>query len=154
MAKIPSQMLSSTCHRWALLAVLLVVSGTFACKPQRGAAPPDEAFRSFASAVRKGDVARVRDALSARTRELLQARLHPFSDGGAPVADVQAAALTFVTGVRQAPLGDVKVIRVDGDRAVLSVTSGSREGEQRLVKEDGLWKVDLTQFLESADGGW
>lgn len=137
-----------------LLGFALGLAGPLAgCKPQSRSDTPDQAFRTFAQAVRRGDLERVQEGLSARTKALLEARIRPLSDGGSPTAPLDAVALTFATGVRQAPLDEVKVIRSDAASAVVSVKAGSREGEQRLVLEDGRWKVDLAALLETTDGG-
>jgi hypothetical protein len=108
---------------------------------------PVTAYNALATSVEKGEYPKAYEALSAPTKQVLEARarqLSTDSDGG--VRDDPAALFISANGQSPAP-EEVRLVRSDGGRAVLSVRSPKGEREVVMVKEASGWKLDLTDAL-------
>ncbi|MFL5310576.1 MAG: hypothetical protein ACJ79H_09015 [Myxococcales bacterium] len=128
----------------------------FACKPAApppGAAGPVEAVQEFAAALQRGDPAGAHALLSSRTQreaEQIAARARTVAGdaGGVPESGRQ---MLFGSALPQGK-ADVHEISRQADVAQIEVVDKSgRARTYRVVREGGLWKVDLD--LLSADGG-
>ena len=128
-----------------LLLVLVVLAG---CRSDR-TDTPDDAFRQFSSAIKRSDVNTAWDSLSADTRALLEQKSKAISDASKGAIKDEPKILTFVSGVKAQPVTDVTVLKTEGALAVLEVTDASGKREQKMVKVDNRWYVDLTDSLKS-----
>lgn len=138
----------STLIGWPL--GLLVV---YACaRPTPVVQGPDEAYSSFARLAQR-DPRSAYEMLSKRTRELLSARAKELSGAADGSIVDDPIELFFSRPERPAPLGDVKVLKAEGDRAVLEVTAGGKAGQVEMVKEDSKWSVDLYEQAAAAAEG-
>ncbi len=129
----------------------------FGCKaaapPPPGAAGPVEAVQEFAAALQRGDAAAAYALLSARTereadRVAARARAAGGDAGGVPESGRQ---MLFGSAL---PRGKVEVREIsrEGDVAQVEVIDQSRRARSfRVVREGGVWKVDLD--LARADRG-
>jgi hypothetical protein len=109
---------------------------------------PVEAYQAFVKSAQKGEIKAAWGALSAATRAEVDGRTHALaaaSDGG--VRD-DPTALLFSSLQRPEPITEISLQRRDDTAATVRVSTASRTAEVRLVKEDGAWKVDLTEALK------
>ncbi len=128
--------------------LLLMVLGLGGCRADRLDAP-DDAFRFFSSAIKRGDVNAAWEALSAETRTALEKRSKAVSEASKGAIKDDPKMLTFVSGVKVQPIGEVKVLKVDGATALIEVTDPSGKREQKMVKVDNRWYVDMMDSLNS-----
>ncbi len=128
------------------LAVLGCVAG---CRADRFDTP-DEAYRLFSLALKRGDLATGWDSLSAQTRAQLEAQSKAVAAASKGAIKDDPKLLTFVSGVKVQATGEVKVLRADATVAVLEVTEGGAKREQKMVKVQDRWYVDLTDSLKGA----
>jgi hypothetical protein len=135
-------------------AVLLIC--LFGCKPEApppGAAGPVEAVQEFAAALQRGDPAGAYALLSSRTQReadqiAARARAVAGDAGGVPESGRQ---MLFGSALPQGKV-DVREVSRQGDVAQVEVVDKSRRARTyRVVREGGVWKVDLD--LPVADGG-
>lgn len=122
--------------RWALVAALAAVG----C---RGASTPEEAYRTFASALQRRDDDRAWDLLSAASRDHLDrmAREASAASGGAVPA---SGKVMIVAGDPHAKaIRSVTEVSRSGDSAVVAVDDGSGPREVRMVRESFRWRVRL-----------
>jgi hypothetical protein len=130
----------------ALLFLLLgLVAG---CRSDR-TDTPDDAYRLFSSALKRSDVNTAWESLSVETRTLLEAKSKAMSEASKGAIKDEPKMLTFVSGVKIQPIGEVKVLKLEGAVAVLEVTDPAGKREQKMVKVDNRWYVDLTDSLKS-----
>jgi hypothetical protein len=127
-----------------VLVALAAVLATAGCRRPAG---PAETYRAFAAAARAGDADGVWSRLSARSREVLEARAREIA-ARAPAGVIPASGKELVLGdlAAQAPrLRATTVVRESADAAVLSVEveGASRAREVALVREGGVWRVVL-----------
>ncbi len=134
-------------NRWVLLLGLAV--GLAACRNDR-ADRPEDAYRLFSSALKRSDVNAAWDALSADTKALLEKKSKAVSQASNGAIKDEPKMLTFVSGVKVQPIGEVKVLKTEGAVAMLEVTDASGKREQKMVKVDNRWYVDLTDSLGGA----
>ena len=131
-----------------VLAALLGLVTLSACE-KPAAATPEAAYQAFAIALRRGDTKTAYAALSKSTREAVEARAKEISEASKGVVKNEPALMLFQSGTRPGPLGEVKVVEQNGDRAVLEV-SGARV---KMIKEDGgRWVVDLADLYAAKQG--
>jgi hypothetical protein len=108
---------------------------------------PVTAYSALATSVDKGEYPKAYEALSAPTKQILEARarkLHADSDGG--VRDDPASLFVSANGQPPEPQ-DVRLVSSDDRRAVLRIRSRQGEREVVMVKEEAGWKLDLTGDL-------
>jgi hypothetical protein len=96
---------------WALLVPLLFLS--LGCNRPRWD-KPDEAYRSFASAVRRGEVKIAWEALSADTRKAAEARSKEMAQASGGSVKDEPMLMFFASGYKPLPQGDVKVAKEEG----------------------------------------
>lgn len=134
-------LLPSRFMRRISISLLLLLS---ACPPSQSG--PEPAFRRFVTAVQSGDVDGAWALLSHGTQEALTSYVERQRELGAKIPG----------DPRQAVLGDAKLaqpieslsIKEPGeDRAVLTVTAGGVTQDVTMVKEDGAWRLSLTEQL-------
>ena len=110
---------------------------------------PDEAYRLFSSALKRGDLATGWDSLSASTRALLEEQSKAVAVASKGAIKDDPKLMTFVSGIKVQPAGEVKVLRSDAAIALLEVTEGASKREQKMVKVGDRWYVDLTESLRA-----
>jgi hypothetical protein len=121
------------------------------CERSRADSPGD-AYSAFSKAVQRGDSKAAYAALSQTTRQALEARAKEVSDASGGAIKDDPAALAFSSAPRPDPLTEVKLVQQSGDRAVLAVSGGARYQKVVMVRENGGWKVDLSDKLSASDG--
>ncbi len=126
----------------ALLAAA-ALSAVPACRREAG---PADAYRQFAAAARDGKADEVWSMLSARSRAALDRRAKDLAakvPGGVLAASGRATVLGDLSAAAPPPTS-VVVVRESRDAAVLSVeTEGRPAREITLVREGGVWRVDV-----------
>jgi hypothetical protein len=132
------------CRTAVALALLAAALTTGGCRRPAG---PAETYRAFAAAARAGDADGVWGRLSARSREVLDARAKEVA-ARAPAGVIPASGKELVLGdlaAQAARLRAATVLRESRDAAVLSVeVEGAAEArEVSLVREGGVWRVVL-----------
>ena len=141
------------CARVRRAVLLLCLFGCKPAAPPPGAAGPVEAVQEFAAALERGDAAAAYSLLSSRTQReadqlAARARAAAGDAGGVPESGRQ---MLFGSAL---PQGKVEVHEVSrqGDVAQVEVVDKSRRARTyRVVREGGVWKLDLD--LPAADGG-
>lgn len=133
--------------RASLLPLILLSALTWGCNRPKWDTPVD-AYLSYARALEKKDVKTAWTALSSQTRETLKERSAEVSrvSGGA-VKDMPEA-LFFGGNFATEPVKEVSLVKQEGSVALVSVVP--RQGsarEVRMVKEDGGWKLDVSEML-------
>jgi hypothetical protein len=126
------------------LAALGLCAG---CPPARSD-DPVEAYQAFVKSVQKGEAKAAWGFLSTATRAEVEAHTHALaiaSDGG--VRD-DPGALLFASLQRPEAVSEISLERRDDSVATVRVSTASQTAEVRLVKEEGAWKVDLTDTLK------
>jgi hypothetical protein len=130
--------------RTLVLLVVLALGGASACRRPAG---PDDAYRAFAAAARAGESEKVWDLLSARSREILDARAREAA-ARAPAGVIPASGEELVLGdlaVGAPRIRSTVVLRESRDAAVVAVEveGGAGAREVSLVREAGVWRVVL-----------
>ncbi len=114
-----------------------------ACRPEAG---PADVYRTFAAAARDGKADDVWAMLSDRARAELDRRARDLAaraPAGVLAASGRALVLGDLSAAAPAPTS-VVVVRESRDAAVLSVeTEGSPAREVTLVRQGGVWRVDV-----------
>ncbi len=109
---------------------------------------PTAAYESFARAIQKGDYDVAWSALSSNTQKLLSERAKEISAASGGSVKDDPAALFFAEGARAPQVSEIKLVREEGDGAVLAVTAaGEATREVRMVKERGGWRIDSEPAL-------
>jgi len=109
---------------------------------------PTAAYESFARAIQKGDYEVAWSALSAGTQKTLSDRAREISAASGGSVKDDPAALFFAQGARAPLVSEIKLVREEGDGAVLAVTAaGDATREVRMVKERGGWRIDSEPAL-------
>jgi hypothetical protein len=129
-----------------VLALTVVTLGLVApgCRRPSG---PAETYRAFAAAARAGDAEGVWSRLSARSREVLDARAREAA-ARAPGGVVPSSGKDLVVGDLAAQAARVRsatVLRESSDAAVVAVEVEGAPGKREvtLVREAGVWRVVL-----------
>jgi hypothetical protein len=128
----------------ALLCLVLMAT---AC-PRAAGDDPVEAYQSLVRNAQRGEVKAGYAALSTQTRHLLDNQskaLSAASDGG--VKD-DPAGLFFAQLQRPAAIIEISVTERDAGTALLKVSGATGASVVRMLKEDGAWKLDLTDTLK------
>jgi hypothetical protein len=135
----------------------VVVAFAVACSspsaPPPGAAGPVEAAQEFAAALQRGDAATAYALLSARTQReadqiAARARATAADAGAVPESGRQ---MLFGSALPQGKV-EVREVSRQGDVAQVEVVDAShRARTYRVVRENGLWKLDLD--LSGTDAG-
>ena len=128
--------------------LLLLLLGLAGCRSDR-TDTPDDAYRLFASALKHSDVNTAWDSLSVETRTLLEQKSKAISEASKGAIKDEPKMLTFVSGVKIQPITDVKVLKTEGAICLLEVTDATGKREQKMVKVDNRWYVDLIDSLKS-----
>ena len=113
---------------------------------------PAEAYTSFSKAVQRGDWKAAYSALSQETQQRLATRAREIAAASAGAIKDDPASLAFSSAPRPEPLTEVKVVRQDGDRAVLVATAAGHTQQVSMVRENNAWKIDLTEKLNGSEG--
>jgi hypothetical protein len=129
-----------TCRLALALALLLAAAG---CRRDLG---PAERYQAFAAAARSGDADAVWSMLSERSRDVLDARAREIASR-APPGVVAGSGRQLVVGDLSARTPRPKAVvlrRESRERAVVAVeVEGEPAREVTLVREGGVWRVDL-----------
>ena len=113
---------------------------------------PAEAYTSFSKAVQRGDWKAAYSALSQETQQRLAARAKEIAAASGGAIKDDPASFAFSSAPRPEPVTEVKVVRQDGDRAVLVATAGGHTQKVSMVRENNAWKIDLTEKLNGSEG--
>lgn len=138
------------CSRWMrrFLPILLAGLALAGCRNDRFDAP-DDAYRLFSAALKRGDATTAWDSLSAETRAVLEAKSKELAAASNGAIKDEPKAVTFMSGMKVMPIGEVKVLKMEGAVAMLEVTDAAGKREQKMVKVDNRWYVDLTDSLKA-----
>jgi hypothetical protein len=123
------------------LALLLLLS---ACPPSQSG--PEAVFRRFVTGVQNGDVDGAWSLLSHGTQEALTSYVQHQRELGAKVPDDPRQAVLGDAKLAQ-PIEDLTVKQAGEERTVLSVKAGGVTNDVTMVKEDGAWRISLTEQL-------
>ncbi len=141
------------CARVRRAALLFCLGACSAPAPPPGAAGPVEAVQELAAALQRGDAAGAYALLSARTQreaDQLAARARAAAGDAGPAPE-SGRQMLFGSALPQGKV-EVHEISRQGDVAQVEVVDQARRVRRyRLVREGGVWKVDLD--LSGADGG-
>jgi hypothetical protein len=130
--------------RLGLIAVVVLAAA--GCQRPRWDTPVD-AFRTFQISLKKGDAKAAWDGLSRDSRGRIEARLKSVAAASGGVVPEEAAAMALATGLKGDPIADVTLKESSGDTAVVVVKLKDVEREQKMVREDGKWRLDLLPVL-------
>lgn len=130
---------------WMVLGGLLSVG----CKKPPADHPVD-AYLAFARVADKKPKAGY-DALSKKTRELLEARAKMLADASGGSIANDPAEIFFSRPGKAPPVGDVKVLEQTAEAAKLSVTADGKTQEVKMVREDSRWRVDLSDAVGATE---
>ena len=135
--------------RRAVLLVLCLLGCKAAEAPPPGAAGPVEAVHEFAAAIQRGDAAAAYALLSSRTqREADRIAAQARAAAGVPESGRQ---MLFASALPQGKIEASEISR-QGDVAQVEVIDLARRARTfRVVREGGVWKLDLD--LSGPDGG-
>lgn len=111
---------------------------------------PVDAYLAFARVADKNPKAGY-DALSKKTRELLDAKAKMLSDASGGSIQNEPAAIFFSRPGNAAPLGDVKLLEQTAEAARISVTADGKTREVKMVREDSRWRVDLSDAVSATE---
>jgi len=109
---------------------------------------PDEAYKSFSSALRKQDLKGAWDALSADTKKAMEAKSKAVAAASGGSVKDEPMLMLFASGYKPLPQGDLKVAKEEGQIAVVEVAVGGATQSQKMIREGDRWAVDLTGVLE------
>lgn len=129
---------------WALVSLCAVLSCS---SPSPRAESPVEAYLSFVRAVGSGQTQVAHDLLSTETRRKLSELSALLSQASGGVVTHDPATLLFRSVPKPPRLKDARVVRLQEDRATLETESDAFKKEVQLVKEAGVWKLDLVVEL-------
>jgi hypothetical protein len=109
---------------------------------------PVDAFKSFQGALKRGDAKTAWEAISRDSRGRIESRLREVSQAsGGVVPENETAMMALGTGIKTDPVGEVSLKESNGDVAVVLVKIKDAQREQRMVREDGKWRLDLLPLL-------
>ena len=131
--------------RTLLFAALIWLAG---CRADRFDTP-DDAYRLFASALKRSDLTTGWESLSPQTRALLEEQSKAVAAASKGAIKDDPKLLTFVSGVKVQPTSEVKVLSAEATVALLEVTEGTAKRQQKMVKVGDRWYVDLTESLKA-----
>jgi hypothetical protein len=120
----------------------------FAACHRPGAGDPVEAYQSIVRNVQHGEAKAAFAELSAESRRILDNQalaLSNASDGG---VRADAAQLFFAQVARPPTVTEISLGDHDGAGAMLKVASAGGTLSVHMVKEEGVWKLDLTGNLK------
>jgi hypothetical protein len=126
-----------------LALIISALTALAACDRSR-ADGPAEAYAAFSKAIQRGDWKAAYASLSQETQQKLAARAKEIAAASAGAIKDDPAALAFSGAPRPEPLSEVKLVYLDGDRAVLLASAGGRSQQVSMVRENSAWKVDLS----------
>ncbi len=132
------------------LAALLGAAAVALAPACHGREAPDDAFRAFTAAV---IAHRADDAWSRLTKESQEAmtaaaaKVAALSPKGSVPTDPKQLLFGEDVGLAQ-PVDEIKVEDEKGAAATLEVVTGPSHHEVHMVREDGRWKLDLTDGLK------
>jgi hypothetical protein len=135
---------NSLCAPLLLVALLAFES----CRVDRSDSP-EEAYRLFSAALKHSDVNTAWESLSQQTRAVLEQKSKAVAAASKGAIKDDPKLLSFVSGIKVQPIGEVKVLRADAQSALLEVGEDSGKREQKMVKVGNRWYVDLTDSLKS-----
>jgi hypothetical protein len=129
-----------------LRGLLLLVLVPVACvrpPPPAGAAGPAEAVRDLAAALARGDSQAPWSLLSTRTQQAADA-LAKSAQAMAPATGPSSGKqMLFASALPTGPV-QARLVSEHGDSAEVEVSSdGGTSGIFHVVRENGVWKVDL-----------
>lgn len=111
---------------------------------------PDEAYRSFSSALRRSELKTAWDALSTDTRKAMESRSKAAAEASGGSVKDEPMLMFFASGYKPLPQGELKVSKEEGQTAVVEVAigDGGSTQSQRMLKEGDRWVVDLTEAFK------
>jgi hypothetical protein len=134
--------------RGPLIAAALLLVATGCNRPRWDR--PDEAYRAFSAAVRRGELKAAWEGLSADTRKAMEARAKAVSAASEGSVKDEPMLMFFASGYKPLPQGELKVATEEGQSAVVEVAigDGGVTQSQKMIKEGDRWAVDLTEAFK------
>jgi hypothetical protein len=130
---------------WALVGIAALLA---ACERPRWDRP-DEAYKAFSQALRKGEVQAAYGALSADTKKVIEARSKAVSEASGGSVKDEPMLMVFASGYKPLPQGDLKVLKEEGQSAVVEIAfDGGATQTQLMTKEGDRWTVNLTEAFK------
>jgi hypothetical protein len=132
------------------LAALLLAFAGAPLSGCHGQEAPDDAFRAFTLAVTSRQQDLAWSHLSHESQTALTADLAK-ATALAPKGTVPTDPKDLLSGEDVSlarPIDEIKIVDDKGDVANLQVLSGGEKHDVRMVREDGRWKLDLTNGLQ------
>ena len=109
---------------------------------------PDEAYKAFSAAVRKGELQAAYAGLSSPSRQAIEARAKEVARASQGSVKDDPVLMLFASGYKPLPQGEVKVASENGPSAVVEVTVNGTAQTQRMSKEGERWTVDLADAFK------
>lgn len=103
---------------------------------------PEGAYRTFAAAANKGEDKAAFAFLTASSQEALSRRLAGIAAASGGSMGEDAPSLVF-RGGRGSPITDIRLLKMEQDRATVAVTARGETREVNLVKEGSEWRLEL-----------
>jgi hypothetical protein len=128
--------------RTALLAALACLVG---CQPQPDGTP-EGAYRAFVAAAGKGEDAVAFGQLTSASQEAVKGRLVGVATASGASMGEDAAAVVFKGGGRGSPITDIRVLKMEQDRATVAVTARGQTQAVNLHREGSEWRVEVPRL--------
>lgn len=133
---------------WYLGPLLAVTALLLACN-RPSWSTPEVAYASIARAAQKGEQQVAWGGLSEASRKELERRSKSLAAASGGALQDDPRALFFGSAAPATPIEEIKPVRQDERVAILAVrTTGGASREVRMVKEEGGWKLDVSETLK------
>ena len=132
----------------SIVAVTAAAALLFGCN-RPSWSTPEAAYASLARAAQKGEQQVAWGALSEESRKKLEQRSTALAAASGGALQDDPRALLFGSAPPAAPIDGIKQVRQDDRVAILAVSAaGGASREVRMVKEEGGWKLDVSDALK------
>jgi hypothetical protein len=109
---------------------------------------PEQAYTSFHTMVKRGELKQAFGALSQKTQEALTTRAQALKETSGGNVKAEPYELFFMNSVPPVDVTEPKLVHQEGDVATVRVLTSGQAQEVRLVHEASGWKIDLSDSLK------